>query len=137
MTDSALGFWYFLEGWSIACCWEVGTTPQMARGAPLPPNCPSHQVQVCKQSRLASALGEGIPRLDSCSAGAQASGALSPPPRQCLKNSLDRCSNSPRLLTASRSLLKEKEQELPSAHRAWGVGRLGITFLPVRVQLVT
>lgn len=52
MTDSTLGFWYFFEGLPVACCLEAGMIPQMAREPP-PLNRPSHQVQVCKQSRWA------------------------------------------------------------------------------------
>lgn len=56
MTDSTLGFWYFFEGLPVACCLEAGMIPQMAREPP-PLNRPSHQVQVCKQSRWALRLG--------------------------------------------------------------------------------
>lgn len=56
MTDSTLGFWYFFEGLPVACCLEAGMIPQMVRKPP-PLNRPSHQVQVCKQSRWALCPG--------------------------------------------------------------------------------
>lgn len=121
MTDSALGFWYFFEGLPVACCLEAGMIPQMAREPP-PLNRPSHQAQVCKQSRWA--LRPGRRR-----AGAeyqQFAESLLLSPRQYLQNSLKPFFSSETANCIREPSFWSRKRVFPSPHREcvpeWGLG---------------